>query len=112
MTAPRLSRRLTLEERIETPDGHGGVTAVWTPLGVHHAAVEGVAGVEATLGAQETERLTHRAFIRYAPPGAAARPRADQRFTSEGRVFQIRSVVEPDDARRWLICHLVEGGAS
>lgn len=101
---PVLSRRLELEEAVETSDGAGGWTKVWTPLGALWAAVRARSGREIEEGGRERARVSHRILVRAAPAGSPARPRADQRFREGSRIFRIRAVTEADDRGRYLTC--------
>lgn len=112
MKAPRLSTRLVLEQRVFSPDGAGGEADEWAVVGVHYAALEARSATEAEVGARRFGAVNHRATLRYAPHGAAARPRADQRFRAGERVFNILGVADADDRQQWLTCWLEEGTLS
>ncbi len=104
-----LNRLLTLEIPADAPDGGGGAARSWTPLGACWAAVRAVSGRERVAAGAEGSRVSHRIELRWAPPGAAARPSAAQRFREGGRVFRILAVSEADDRRDRLICWAEEG---
>lgn len=103
-TAAVLTRRLTLEEETRTPDGAGGWTREWRALGTLWASVEARSAREVERGERDRSRVSHRILVRAAPPGSAARPRADQRFREGARLFRIRGVGEADPRGRFLIC--------
>jgi SPP1 family predicted phage head-tail adaptor len=108
MRAPNLSRALVLEACEQAPDGAGGFTTLWQPLGTLWAEVRPgsgreVAGVEVTLST-----VAMRITVRAAPQDAVARPRAGQRFREGDRLFAILAVVEADAAGRYLTCHARE----
>lgn len=103
------SRRFVLEERSAAPDGGGGVSEGWRELGAIWASVEPGGAREVFSGGGPAAVATHRACIRYAPHGSAARPKPDQRFREGERVFAILGVTEENDRRARLICWLAEG---
>ena len=110
--AARFSTRLTLEEQSREPDGAGGVLATWVERGAIWAELKAGSGRERAVGLKPTSTVTHRACIRYAAPGAADRPRPDQRLTDGTRFFAILAVAEADDRRRELSLWLEEGALS
>ncbi|MFT6774425.1 MAG: head-tail adaptor [Paracoccaceae bacterium] len=104
VSAPVLDRRLELEELTRAGDGAGGWAKRWTALGPIWAAVRARSGREIEEGARGRSRVSHRILVRAAPVGSPARPRADQRFREEARVFVIRAVTEADARGRYLLC--------
>jgi len=101
---PILSRRLILEERGGTPDGAGGRSKIWIPLGTLWAEVVARTGREGIVAGRETPEQPYRVTVRGAPVGAASRPRPSQRFREGTRVFNILSVAEADPEGRYLVC--------
>lgn len=108
MTVPHLNRSLVLEAPVKLADGAGGYTRTWEPLGVVWAEVK--AGVGRTLGASAAtlSRVPYRITVRAAPPGAASRPVAGQRFRDADRVFHIIAVAERGASAAFLTCHAEE----
>ncbi|MGG7565667.1 head-tail adaptor protein [Rhodovulum sp. DZ06] len=104
VSSPVLDRKLELQDLALASDGAGGWSKSWTTLGAIWAAVRARSGREIEQGAQGRSRVSHRILVRAAPPGSAARPRADQRFKDGGRVFLIRAVTEADARGRYLLC--------
>lgn len=97
MSGVTLSRRLTLEERVATPDGSGGHAVDWRALGTLWADVRPRSAAEAFVGERPTARVSYRILVRAAPVGAPSRPRADQRFRDGNRVFDILAVSDRDE---------------
>lgn len=104
MSAPRLNRRLTLENPEQVPDGHGGFSESWTALGVHWAEVTPRTGRETTSVGVPVSRVAYRIIVRGAPSGDVARPVAGQRFRDGGRLFPIQAVTEHDIRGQYLVC--------
>lgn len=99
-----LNRPLVLETATRAPDGAGGFTLAWTPLGTLWAAV--LPGTPRTLdqpgGAER--RVPLRITVRGAAPGAPSRPQAGQRFRDGARTYPIAQVSEADPQGRHLLC--------
>lgn len=106
--APNLTRALVLETPVPVPDGAGGFTTNWQALGTLWAEIRAGAGRErfAALGPAGEVRL--RILVRAAPHGSDQRPRPDQRFREDARVFRILAVAEADVQGRFLICTAFE----
>ena len=105
----RLTRRLVLEERRNTPDGSGGLSVVWEPLGTLWAEVVPRSAREDFLAGVIWPRVRYRILVRGAPVGASSRPRLDQRLREGDRLFGIIAVTEHDRAGRYLEITAEEG---
>lgn len=108
-TPPQLNRKLTLEERVTTPDGSGGFAVQWSPLGDLWADMRATRGNEQIIGRRETQSLAWRIRVRSAPIGAPSRPKPDQRFVEGTRVFTILAVSELAGTDLYLDCWAEEG---
>lgn len=104
MTMLRLNRRMLLEERVETPNGSGGLMVDWQELGGLWVAVVAGVGREGGAEALATGEVALRIITRGAPEGAASRPKPGQRLREGGRVFGILAVAEADPDARYLTC--------
>jgi len=103
---PPLRRLARLESPTEISDGSGGVSPGWTAMGEHWAALIPVSGQEAYEGSRETATITHRIMLRCP---RSLRPRPDQRFVIDARIFAIRAVFDRDGRGRFLTCLVEEG---
>lgn len=103
-----LSRRLTLEERAEVPDGAGGFASAWTALGTHWAHVEAMTGRHEAGEGYPRSRVPYRITLRSAAQASPSRPRAGQRFREGDRLFLIRAVADKSSDARYLICFAEE----
>lgn len=108
MRPVNLSRKLVLEEAAHLPDGAGGFSEVWAALGEIWADVEARTGRERGDGALSVSTVPYRITVRSAPPGAASRPKPDQRFREGARLFRIAAVAERDRTGRYLTCFATE----
>jgi SPP1 family predicted phage head-tail adaptor len=103
---PGLFRHETALESVSlTPDAMGGHTETWTEIATVFARIEPV-GAESRFGAGQTrETATHRFTIRFREDAASG-----MRFTRSGRIFEILTVHDPDETRRYLVCRTREDG--
>ncbi len=108
MSAPRLTRRLALEEPQTVSDGAGGFTESWVSLGTLWAEMRAGSGREGTRSAVPLGRVAWRITVPMAPPDAPSRPRAGQRFREGTRLFRIHAVAESDTRGAWLTCFAEE----
>jgi SPP1 family predicted phage head-tail adaptor len=98
--------RLTLERPTATPDGAGGFTLAWNAITILPADVAPVKADERSVDEGLSDLTLHKIVIR---------KRADilssDRFRLGTRVFRIRSIVDPDEDGRFLVCVCEEEGA-
>ena len=106
--APRLDRRMVLEERVETANGSGGFSLAWVELGAHWVSVLPGAGRGDAVGHLPRGVVPLRLILRASAPGAASRPRPGQRLREGVRVYPVIAVVEQDPDARYLCCHAHE----
>lgn len=97
MRAGRLRHRVTLQQLTQVPDGGGGYTEDWTDVATVWAAVEPLRGQERYEAQQVQATLSHRITIRYR---AGVEP--SMRVVHDGRVFNVLSVIDPQERHREL----------
>jgi head-tail adaptor len=107
--AVRLLRRLVLESPEREPDGSGGFSTTWVPVGTLWADVTARTMREDLIAGVGRPRVKFRILVRGAPVGAPSRPRPDQRLREGGRVFSIITVAERDADGRYLEILAEEG---
>ena len=108
MKAPRLDRRVVLEDRRRADDGAGGWTETWQALGEMWAELRAGLGREKNQDFATISAVHYRVIVRGAPVGAPSRPVAGQRFRMGARLFAIVGVAEHDRAGRFLTCFAFE----
>lgn len=108
MTAPKLNRRLMLEEAQRVPDGAGGFALNWVGLGVLWASVDPGSGRERAGEFVTLSSVGYKFTVRAAPDGAPSRPKPDQRFREGARVFRITAVTDGDAGGGYLTCFAQE----
>ena len=109
MSVPNLNRKLVLEEAVLSADSMGGVMETWGALGAIWASIDARGGTERLIGGRMVPVTKFKIITRSAPYGAASRPRAEQRFTEGGRIFDILAVAEMDGAAQYLEIWAEEG---
>ncbi|MDE1186272.1 MAG: phage head closure protein [Pantoea sp.] len=102
----QMTARLTLEAAVETPDGQGGVTKTFVETASAWALIEPVSDSVEEQASAEIFRRTHRIWLRFRPDVSAG-----MRLRKGGRIFWIGGTQDPDDSRRYLICHCEETAA-
>ncbi|MGB3178969.1 MAG: head-tail adaptor protein [Albidovulum sp.] len=108
MSAPKLNRKLILEEAQRVPDGAGGFVLTWATLGTHWARIEASSGRERAGEFVTVSTVSYRITVRAAVAGAPSRPKPEQRFREGARVFRITAVTEDDPAAHYLTCFAQE----
>jgi SPP1 family predicted phage head-tail adaptor len=103
MTSGELRHRVAFEEReSQAADQYGRVQAAFVERFWAAAAIIPRFGGEAVLGArlQGTQPLTIK--LRYSKEAARITPEWRARNARSGEIYNIRSVVDPDQRREWL----------
>ena len=108
MSTPRLNRKLLLEEAQRVPDGAGGHALSWVAMGTLWAAVDAGSGRERAGESVTVSTVGYKITVRASPPGAASRPKPDQRLRDGARLFRITAVAEADGAGQYLTCFAQE----
>ena len=108
MRAPRLNRKLVLEEAQRAADGAGGFAVIWVTLGAVWASVDPGSGRERAGEFATLSSVPYRITVRGAPQGAPSRPKPDQRFRDGARIFRITAVTEADELGQYLTCFAQE----
>jgi SPP1 family predicted phage head-tail adaptor len=99
----KLTARLELEVRSEAPDGQGGAAESWNFLRSLWAAIEPVSDASYERASAEGVTITHRVWLAYRNDIAAG-----MRFRKDWRVLAIRTVMDPDETRRFIVCRCEE----
>lgn len=98
-----LGLRLTLERAVDVSDGQGGVTRSWEAVAPVWAKLEPVSAESVERAAQRGLIDTHRVTIRFRSDITTG-----MRLTRAGRRFAIRTLQDPDESGRYLVCLCVE----
>jgi SPP1 family predicted phage head-tail adaptor len=97
MRAGRLRHRVTIQEYTESQNTYGEVTKSWVDFATVWAAMEPARGREFWESQQINAETTSTVVLRYL---AGVKP--EMRVLYDGRVFQILSVINPDERNREL----------
>ncbi|MGN6548288.1 MAG: phage head closure protein [Pararhizobium sp.] len=98
-----LNVRLTLQRAVDVPDGQGGVVRSRVTVAPVWAKLDAVSAESVERAAQVGTVVTHRVTIRVRPDIATC-----MRFAKGERSFAIRTVQDPDESGRYLVCLCVE----
>lgn len=101
----QMTARLDLERPVSSPDGQGGAAVSHEIVASLWGRIEPVSHALTEEASQRGFTLTHRIWIVHRDGLAVG-----QRFVKGARVFVIRAVHDPDETRRYLVCHCEEEG--
>lgn len=104
MSRVKLNQRLSLETRVQVPDGAGGFDESWLVLGSLWADIRARSGRDAVGVAGVSTVAMYRIVVRASPIGSESRPQAGQRLVSGVRNFTIEAVTEYGTDGRYLQC--------
>jgi SPP1 family predicted phage head-tail adaptor len=97
-----MRQRIALEDCVCAPDGAGGSVATWVQVAEVWAAIRPRGAREVLEAGGIAGRVSHEITLRYragvGPP---------QRFRMGARIFDIKGVIDEEEAHRFLTC-LVE----
>jgi SPP1 family predicted phage head-tail adaptor len=98
-TIGALRRRLVLEAPVATPDGLGGTTKSFQTVAALWAQLEWLGGGERWRLGRPEQAGSWRITLRW-----RSGIDAGQRLRDGARMFDIRTVADPDGSRRRLVC--------
>ncbi|CAN7643707.1 phage head closure protein [Rhizobium sp. LjRoot30] len=101
----QFSARLELEAPVTVADGQGGAEVSYQGVAAFWALIEPAGHVVREAAGAETATLTHRVWMRFRTGVAAG-----MRLRKGARFFAVRAVIDPDETRRYLVCHCEEEG--
>ncbi len=104
--AGMLSRQVSIQRKTRTPDQAGGYITDWEEVSQTRAAIIPLSGNETLFGQQLEARVTHRIVMRYRSFDPA------WSILYSGRRFNVRSVIDVEERRRWLEIRAEEGVAN
>lgn len=98
MKIGNLRHRVVLQQKVITEDALKQQSEVWTDIATVWAAIEPLSGREYFAARQENAEVTAKITIRYRKDVTP-----DMRAVSEGRVFDVLSVINPGERNISLI---------
>ncbi|MEN5276117.1 phage head closure protein [Brucella sp. TWI432] len=101
----QLTVELALEAMHPIADGMGGYRETWVEVSTVWGRIEPISASQRDFGTRPRPEITHRILVRHREDISS-----DKRFRKGGRVFLLRSVRDPDESGRYLICLAVEEG--
>jgi len=100
-----LRSEFALQACTTAPDGLGGHTETWAEVATVFARIEPVSA-SSMFGADQTlETVTHRITMRWRSGVTSG-----MRLARQHRIFDIVTVHDPDDSRRYVVCRVRESG--
>ena len=99
----QMTARLDLETMEDTGDGQGGMAGGWQVARSLWAAIEPVSQGAYERASADGVAVTHRIWTAFREDVSAG-----MRFRKGARVFAIKSVVDPDETGRFIVCRCEE----
>lgn len=106
MAAGKLRERVTLQAETQTPDGAGGYSLGWSDVATVWASVKPMRGKESLESMQVRDVQPYEVMIRY---NSAVTVTPKHRLSWNGKLLNIRSVVNRDMRDKYLMLHCEEG---
>lgn len=100
----KLRNLIDIERAVETPDGAGGNSKVWQVIASPRAYIKPISGGERFQAMRLESNISHRIFIRY-----RSDLKSDDRINYQGRLMQIKAIVNIEEQNKWLEIYAVEG---
>lgn len=101
--AGRFNRQLSLENEVDVPDGMGGFSRSFQPVGTVWANICPKSAKQQVEGANLVANVTHEITIRF-----QAQVRTGSRFITGTRRFDVVAMRDLDETRRYLVCDCQE----
>ena len=99
----RMKFELTLQSRVSTADGMGGFTVSWADTATIKADIMPLSMIERTQGERLIAESTHKLIARFRDITPTT-----QRLLYGTRVWNINSVVNPDNANSHIVIYVRE----
>lgn len=99
-----MDKRVSLQVVTQTPDGQGGYTEAWVTVANVWADIVPVSGYERMEAMKLESPLSHKVTLRYYP-GITTK----HRILWEGRVLQIKEVINKDEQNVMHVLKCIEG---
>ena len=94
-----LNRRARLEINEPAADAFGGAADIWREIAEISVRLEPITTRVSERFGQQDETATHRVTLRHRPDLARGLS-----FLIGARRFLVRTVIDPDESGRWLVC--------
>lgn len=110
LTAGMLRHTVAFENPPAVNDGQGGFEGAWTPIATAAAvrgALKPASGNERYFAGQLESPITHHFYTRYRTDITSK-----ARMVYEGRLFQVRAILDIEERKRWFDITLEEGVAT
>ncbi|HUS97217.1 MAG TPA: phage head closure protein [Hyphomicrobiaceae bacterium] len=103
MAIGALRHRVRIEAAVRTAAPGGGATEAWQEVATVWGSLGPLRGGEPVAGDAIEARVLHDITMRYRPD-----VKAEMRLDIEGRLFDIKAVLDLDDRRQWITCRCEE----
>jgi SPP1 family predicted phage head-tail adaptor len=101
-----LRKRVTIQAETSVADGAGGYALAWTDVSTVWAEIRPISGNKIFIAQHLEGHVTHQVFMRF-QSGITT----DMRLTYNGRLFNVRAVLNTDETNQWMELLVEEGAA-
>lgn len=109
MRIGQLRKQITVQYEAPTADSAGGYALGWTDLATVWGEITPVSGSKVYIDAHLEGHVTHHVTLRYRGDLAIT---TDMRLSYNGRVFNIRAVLNTEERNHWSELLVEEGSAT
>lgn len=107
ITAGMLRNSIIWQERVSTPDGGGGTTTTWQDVATDRAMIKPLRGNERWQSQRTETNITHKIYMRYKPNRTT-----EMRINYNGRLFQVKAILNIEERNKWFDIEAIEGEAT
>jgi SPP1 family predicted phage head-tail adaptor len=102
----RLRQSIIVQREVSTSDGLGGHTNLWGTVTQLKAFINPTTGGERYTSQRLEAKITHKVYVRFTDL-----IKTSDRINFNGRLMQIRAIINLEERNRWLEIHAEEGVA-
>lgn len=106
LAAGKLRHTISIQRETRTADGMGGSSITWAQIAAPRAFIRPMSGGERFQAMRIEANVTHRIYIRYRSDITTS-----DRIVYQGRVMQIRALINLEERNRWIEIYADEGQA-
>ena len=102
--AGKLKNTISIERELSTSDGSGGSVNAWAKILSTKAYVKPTTGGERFTAQRLEAKITHKVYVRFNPI-----IKTSDRINFNGRLMQIRAIINIEERNKWFEIHAEEG---
>lgn len=88
--------RIIIESQVRTPDGQGGFTATWSTFAERWSEIKDKKAQQVYFANQLQHQVSHQMIMRY-----VSGLKAEMRISFDGRIFEIREMIDVGERKTY-----------